>query len=54
MDNEDKRVEIEKTNVQRSFDGSALGSTFIKYAAYIAIIFGVLYFIAKYILPMFK
>lgn len=51
---EDKKVEIEKTNIDKSFDGSAFGSVVVKYAAYLAIFFGLMYFIVVYILPMIK
>lgn len=54
MDNENKKVEVENTNVEKKFDGSALGSVIVKYAAYVLIFFGLLYFIAKFILPLFK
>lgn len=54
MVDENKKVEIDKSNVNKSFDGSALGSTIVKYVAYAVIFFGLLYFIAVYILPMFK
>ena len=51
---DDKKVEIEKVNIEKRFDGSALGSVVVKYAAYLAIFFGLMYFIVVYILPMFK
>jgi len=54
MDDENKKVEIEKINVDKSFDGSAFGSVVVKYGAYLLIFFGLLYFIADYILPRFK
>jgi len=47
---EHKNIEIkreEKTN------NSFVGATFIKYAAYIIIFFGILWFLIKFILPMF-
>ena len=53
-ENENKKVEVEKTNVEKKFDGSALGSVIVKYVAYLVIFFGLLYFIAKVILPLFK
>lgn len=54
MDDQNKKVEVEKINVERKFDGSKLGSELIKYTAYVAIFFGLLYFVAKYIIPMFN
>lgn len=48
---EERRVEIkreEKTN------SSLVGSTFIKYAAYIIIFFGFLWFLLKFVFPMFN
>ncbi|MFD1927007.1 hypothetical protein ACFSFY_02810 [Sporosarcina siberiensis] len=47
---EHKNIEIkreEKTN------NSFVGATFIKYAAYIIIFFGFLWFLIKYVFPMF-
>lgn len=54
MDDENKKVEIEKINIDKRFDGSAFGSAVVKYGAYLLIFFGLLYFIVVYILPMFK
>lgn len=54
MDDENKKLEVNKINVEKRFDGSVLGSTIVKYAAYVAMFFGLLYFTAVYILPMFK
>jgi hypothetical protein len=54
MDDENKKVEVDKINFEKRFDGSALGSTVVKYVAYVVIFFGLLYFITFYILPMFK
>ena len=51
---DDKKVEIEKINIDKRFDGSAFGSVEVKYGAYLLIFFGLLYFIVVYILPMFK
>jgi hypothetical protein len=49
--NENKDINIEKTNVSRNEQPSLVGSTFIKYTAYIVILLIVLYFIINYILP---
>ncbi|GLX66052.1 hypothetical protein [Paenibacillus glycanilyticus] len=43
----------EERHVEKRYDSSRVASTFIKYVAYVLITFGVMYFIAKYILPMF-
>lgn len=51
---DDKKVEIERVSTDKSFDGSAFGSTVVKYGAYLAIFFGLMYFIVVYILPMFR
>ena len=51
---DDKKVEIEKVNIEKRFDGSAFGSAVVKYVAYLAVFFGLMYFIVVYILPMFK
>ena len=51
---DDKKVEIEKINIDKRFDGSAFGSVVVKYSAYLLIFFGLMYFIVVYILPMFK
>ncbi|MBD2864226.1 MULTISPECIES: hypothetical protein [Paenibacillus] len=50
---QNRNVEIEKTNVEKKMDSSLVASTFIKYAAYIVIFFGALYFLVKYVFPMF-
>lgn len=49
-----KNVEIEKKNTEQKYDKGLVASTFIKYAAYIVIFFGFLYFIVRYIFPMFR
>lgn len=49
----DDDIEIEKRNVEKKTDSSKVASTFIKYAAYIIITFGILWFIAQYIIPQF-
>ncbi|MDF2959873.1 MAG: hypothetical protein K0S39_1608 [Paenibacillus sp.] len=49
-----KNVDIEKKNVEHKYDKGMVASTFIKYAAYIIIFFGFLYFIVRFIFPMFK
>lgn len=49
----DSSVEVEHREVQKKTDSSLVASTFIKYAAYIIIFFGFLYFIVKYVFPKF-
>ncbi|GIP40036.1 hypothetical protein J31TS4_33160 [Paenibacillus sp. J31TS4] len=50
-----KDIEVDErhTNVERKSDSSAVASTFIKYLAYCIIFFGALYFLVKYVFPMF-
>jgi hypothetical protein len=49
-----KSVEIEQKHVEKKMDSSLVASSFIKYVAYILIFFGFLYFIARYVFPMFR
>lgn len=51
---ERRNVEIEKTSVEKKVDSSMVASTFIKYAAYVVIFFGALWFLVKYVFPMFQ
>lgn len=44
-------INVKKENVTRKEDPSLVGSTFIKYAAYIIILLIVLYFIVNYVFP---
>lgn len=48
-----KSVDIEKKNIEKKYDKGLVASTFIKYLAYIVIFFGFLYFIVRYVFPMF-
>jgi hypothetical protein len=50
-----KDVDVEKrnTNIEQRYDKGQVASTFIKYAAYILIFFGFLYFIVRYVFPAF-
>lgn len=50
-DNENKDINVEKRNVNRNENPGLVGSTFIKYAAYIVILLIVLYFIVNYVFP---
>lgn len=47
-------VNVSKQTINRNEQPSLVGTTFIKYAAYIIILVIVLYFTANYILPMFQ
>ncbi|WP_433945629.1 hypothetical protein [Paenibacillus sp. SN-8-1] len=46
-------VEVERRDIQHKSDSSMVASTFIKYAAYIILFFGFLYFLVKYVFPKF-
>lgn len=46
-------VNVKKENVTRKEDPSLVGATFIKYAAYIIILLIILYFLIRYVFPMF-
>lgn len=53
VDHNKEDVEVKKKEVKREENPSKVGSTFIKYAAYIIILLIILYFVVTYILPMF-
>jgi hypothetical protein len=42
-----------ETHIEKRSDSSAVLTTFIKYSAYIIIFFGFMYFLVKYIIPLF-
>jgi hypothetical protein len=48
-----RNMDIEEVHIEKKSDSSLVASTFIKYAAYVIIFLGFLYFLAKYILPKF-
>ena len=52
MDRHDE-MDIREKKVEKREDSGMVASTFIKYAAYLIIFFGILYFLINYILPMF-
>ncbi len=52
MSEQHRKVDMERTEVRRTSDSSRVASTFIKYAAYIIIFFGFLYFLVRYVFPM--
>lgn len=47
---ERKNIEVKK---EERTDNSLVGATFIKYAAYLIIFFGILWFLIQYVFPMF-
>jgi hypothetical protein len=49
-----RNVDYEERHVEKKSDSSMVASTFIKYAAYIIIFFGALYFLVRYVFPMFS
>ncbi|MEF2967623.1 hypothetical protein V3851_17480 [Paenibacillus sp. M1] len=51
--NENSNVDVERRDVQKRSEPSMVASTFIKYAAYIILFFGFLYFLVKYVFPKF-
>lgn len=50
----DVDVERRDTRIEERRDSSRVASTFIKYAAYLIIFFGFLYFLVRYVFPMFQ
>lgn len=42
-----------ETHIEKKSDSSAVLITFIKYSAYVVIFFGFLFFIVKFIVPLF-
>lgn len=53
MTTHNRNLEIEERHVEKKSDSSRVASTFIKYAAYLVIFFGALYFLVRYVFPMF-
>lgn len=54
MPDNDKTGDYRNTHVEKKADYTAVAIAFIKYAAYVVIFFGFLYFVVKYVLPFFK
>ena len=54
MPTEDRTGEYHNTHIEKKVDYTAVAIAFIKYAAYVVIFFGFLYFIVRYILPFFR
>jgi hypothetical protein len=48
---ERKNIEVKR---EEKTDSGLVGATFIKYAAYLIIFFGVLWFLISYVFPMFN
>ena len=46
-------VDRKSTNIEEKHDSSLVASTLIKYGAYVIIVFGLLYFLVRYVFPMF-
>ncbi len=46
-----KDIDVERRSVERREEPGRVGSTFIKYAAYIIILLIILYFIVTYVFP---
>lgn len=46
-----RNVDYDEHHVEERHDSSRVASTFIKYTAYVIIFLGVLYFLARYVLP---
>ncbi|WP_372663482.1 hypothetical protein [Cohnella sp.] len=46
-----RNMDIEEVHVEKRKNSSLVAATFIKYAAYVIIFLGVLYFLAVYVLP---
>lgn len=51
VDNEERNVDIERKETKS--DPSKVGVALIKYATYLIIFFGILWFLIKYVFPMF-
>ncbi|PSL43652.1 hypothetical protein B0H94_110128 [Salsuginibacillus halophilus] len=53
MARKDVDKEIEERHIDKKEDNSKVAATFIKYATYIIIFFGFLWFLINYVFPMF-
>lgn len=51
---ENRNVEVEKKTVDKKSDTSKVWVAVVKYTAYLAIFFGFLYFLVRYVFPMFS
>ncbi|WP_192043395.1 hypothetical protein [Paenibacillus lycopersici] len=46
-------INVEERHIEQRSDSSMVAATFIKYAAYIVIFFGLLYVLIHYVFPKF-
>jgi type II secretory pathway component PulF len=46
-------IDKTETHIEKRTDSSMVLTTFIRYAAYLIIFFGILYFLIHYIIPKF-
>jgi hypothetical protein len=46
-------IDKKETHIEKKTDSSLVLTTLIKYAAYLVIFFGILYFLIHYIIPKF-
>lgn len=54
MNHRNVEVEERRVDIQKKSDSSIVAATFIKYFAYIVIFFGTMYFLVRYVIPMFN
>ncbi|MBO9609814.1 MAG: hypothetical protein J7639_27910 [Paenibacillaceae bacterium] len=51
--NEHRNIEVENRTVEKHSDSSKVAAAGIKYAAYLIVFFGLLYFLVRYVFPLF-
>ncbi len=51
---ENRNIDVAKTNIEKKSDSSVVLSSLMKYITVIIIFLGSLYFIVKYLFPLFK
>ncbi|WP_169801080.1 hypothetical protein [Halalkalibacter krulwichiae] len=49
-----RNVDVERKHVETKNDKSKVFATFIKYASYLIMFFGFLWFLVNYIFPLFQ
>lgn len=54
MTENERSGEYKSTNIEKKADYTIVATTFIKYAAYVIIFFGFLYFLVKYVIPLIE
>lgn len=47
-------VEIERREIERKSNSGVIWSALIRYAAYLIMLFGILYFLVQYVIPMIR